>query len=115
VAAASAGSALLAVGNAALAPFLACFVGLFAAYGFILANATALALREQAALAGSAAAFLGLVQYGTGALAAPLAGLVGGGRVVPLGIVVSCFALAGTIGALATVGAERRRPVRETL
>jgi MFS transporter, DHA1 family, multidrug resistance protein len=115
VAAASAGSALLAVGNAALAPFLACFVGLFAAYGFILANATALALREQAALAGSAAAFLGLVQYGTGALAAPLAGLVGGGRVVPLGIVVSCFALAGTIGALATVGAERKRPVRETL
>jgi len=46
-------------------------------------------LRDQAAVAGSAAAFLGLVQYGTGALAAPLAGLVGGGRVVPLGIVVS--------------------------
>ncbi len=108
VAAAVAGSALLAVGNAALAPFVACFVGLFAAYGFVLANATALALREQAALAGSAAAFLGLVQYGTGALAAPLAGLVGGDRVVPLGIVVSCFAVAGTIGALVTVGGQRR-------
>jgi DHA1 family bicyclomycin/chloramphenicol resistance-like MFS transporter len=104
-----AGCTALTAGNAGLVPFVACFVGLFAAYGFILANATALALRDQAALAGSAAALLGLVQYGTGALAAPLAGLVGGGSVVPLGIVVSCFAVAGTVGALVTVGGERAR------
>jgi MFS transporter, DHA1 family, multidrug resistance protein len=114
-AAALAGCAMLAAGNAALGAFVACFVGLFAAYGFVLANATALALREQAALAGSAAALLGLVQYGTGALAAPLAGLVGGGRVVPLGIVVSCFALTGTVGALVTAAGDRRPRVSELL
>jgi DHA1 family bicyclomycin/chloramphenicol resistance-like MFS transporter len=111
---ATVGFALLLVGDTALAPFVACFVGLFAAYGFTLANATALALREQAAVAGSAAAFLGLVQYGTGALAAPLAGLAGGERVAALGIVVSCFALAGTVGALVTARAERRRRVDGT-
>jgi len=109
------GFALLLVGDAALVPFVACFVGLFAAYGFTLANATALALREQGAVAGSAAAFLGLAQYGTGALAAPLAGLVGGERVLPLAIVVSCFALAGVVGAFVTVAAERRRRVRVDL
>jgi DHA1 family bicyclomycin/chloramphenicol resistance-like MFS transporter len=92
------GVGLLVAGDAGLAPFVVCFVGLFAAYGFTLANATALALREQAAVAGSAAAFLGLVQYGTGAVAAPLAGLVGGDRVVPLALVVFCFALAGLVG-----------------
>lgn len=107
-ASAAAGCALLIVGDVGLWAFVACFVTLFAAYGFILANATALALRDQAAVAGSAAAFLGLMQYGTGAISAPLAGLVGGGRVVPLGIVVACFGVAGTVGALLTVSRERR-------
>jgi MFS transporter, DHA1 family, multidrug resistance protein len=107
----AAAAALLAVGSAGVWPFLACFVALFAAYGFIVANATALALREHAAVAGAAAAFVGLVQYGMGALAAPLAGVAGGGRVVPLGVVVAAFVLAGFAGAAV---AARRGPTVET-
>ena len=101
--------ALLVFGDVGVWPFVACFVALFAMYGFIVANATALALREQAAVAGAAAAFVGLVQYGMGALAAPLAGISSSDSVVPLGIVVSSFAVAGFVGAVLTTRSERRQ------
>jgi DHA1 family bicyclomycin/chloramphenicol resistance-like MFS transporter len=109
LAAAAAGIVLVAAGDAALWVFVACFVGLFGTYGFVLPNSTALALREQAAVAGSAAAFLGLVQYGTGALAAPLAGAAGGDGAFALGVVVTGFAAAGCAIGLLTIAWERRR------
>ena len=59
-------------------------------------------------MAGSALALLGLMQYTTGALAAPLAGAVGNGSAVSVGIVVSCFSLGGLAAALMTVDRERR-------
>jgi DHA1 family bicyclomycin/chloramphenicol resistance-like MFS transporter len=107
--AATAGLAMIAFGGRSVWAFVVCFVGVFASYGFVAANATALALREQAAVAGAAAALLGLVQFGTGGVAAPLTGLAGADRVAPLGIVISTLALGGLVSLIVTMRGERRR------
>jgi DHA1 family bicyclomycin/chloramphenicol resistance-like MFS transporter len=49
--------------------------------GLALPNATALALSRHGEAAGTAAALLGAVQFGVGALAAPLVGMLGVGAV----------------------------------
>src|SRR4051812_7236431 len=53
----------------------------FAAAGLALPNAPALALSRHGEAAGTAAALLGAVQFGIGALAAPLVGVLGTGAV----------------------------------
>ena len=69
-----------------------------ASVGFIGPNATALALQEHGAQAGTASALVGLGQFVTGALAAPLTGLVGGPGALPLAVVMAGFALAALVG-----------------
>ncbi|MEU8181979.1 multidrug effflux MFS transporter [Micromonospora sp. NPDC049044] len=59
-----------------------------AAAGLALPNAPALAMSRHSAAAGTAAALLGAVQFGVGALSAPLAGLFGTGS-VPMAIVIA--------------------------
>ena len=44
---------------------------------FVLPNTTALALADHAAVAGTASALLGVIQFMVGALAAPLVGVAG--------------------------------------
>ncbi|MFI5841817.1 multidrug effflux MFS transporter [Catenuloplanes sp. NPDC051500] len=58
-----------------------------AAVGLIMPNAPALALSRHGEAAGTAAALLGAVQFGVGALAAPLVGMLGVGA-VPMAVVV---------------------------
>ena len=52
-----------------------------AAAGLALPNAPALALSRHGEAAGTAAALLGAVQFGVGAVAAPLVGVLGNGSV----------------------------------
>ncbi len=70
-------------------------------------NATALALDDHGARAGTASALLGRLQFVAGAAAAPLNGLFGGGGALPLAVVVAAFAVAAAAGSLLT----RPRPV----
>ncbi|MET7666554.1 multidrug effflux MFS transporter [Micromonospora luteifusca] len=59
-----------------------------AATGLALPNAPALAMSRHSEAAGTAAALLGAVQFGIGALSAPLAGLFGTGS-VPMAVVIA--------------------------
>ncbi len=57
--------------------------------GFIFPNSTALALTNYPHAAGSASALLGLAQFATGALAAPLVGIAGEGTAVPMALIIA--------------------------
>jgi MFS transporter, DHA1 family, multidrug resistance protein len=103
------GLVLLTLGGHALWAFGLCFGLVFATWGLIAANATTLALGRYAAVAGTAAALVGCVQYATGALVAPLGGAAGGSPAA-LGVLVT---VVGTSGCLATAWATRRAPRME--
>lgn len=96
------GVALLGVGGHALWAFGLCFGLVFSTWGLTAANATALALRGHAGVAGTAAALAGFVQYAMGAAVAPVAGLLGNGSPVSLGVVVSSVGAVGLASAWST-------------
>ena len=66
-------------------------VGLFVVVcgqGFTLPNGVSAAMADQPAALGSASALLGLGQFGTGAVIAPLVGVAGAHNAIPMGIVM---------------------------
>jgi MFS transporter, DHA1 family, multidrug resistance protein len=63
--------------------------------GIVLPNSAALALADHPRTAGSASALLGVTQFATGALAAPLAGVGGSHTALPMAIVMATLPLAG--------------------
>jgi DHA1 family bicyclomycin/chloramphenicol resistance-like MFS transporter len=71
--------AFAATGIGGLVSILVTLWTVLAAAGLALPNAPALALSRHGEAAGTAAALLGAVQFGVGALAAPLVGLLGTG------------------------------------
>ncbi|WFF04236.1 multidrug effflux MFS transporter [Micromonospora sp. WMMD964] len=77
-----------ATGFGGLGTLLAALWLVLAAAGLALPNAPALAMSRHSETAGTAAALLGAVQFGIGALSAPLAGLFGTGS-VPMAIVIA--------------------------
>ena len=78
--------------------------GFIASLGIILPNATALALEEQGARAGSASAWQGALQFGTGALASAAVSALHDGTVVPMAAVMTTVA----VGAVVTLTIARR-------
>ena len=84
---------VVALTDAPLPLLLAGLFAMLASLGFIAPNATALALQEHGAQAGTASALIGLGQFVTGAVAAPLTGIVGGAGAMPLAVVVAGFAV----------------------
>jgi DHA1 family bicyclomycin/chloramphenicol resistance-like MFS transporter len=80
-----------------------------ASAGLALPNAPALALSRHGEAAGTAAALLGAVQFGIGALAAPLVGLLGVGAVAMALVVASGLVAASAV--LVLVVRPRRLPV----
>lgn len=60
--------------------------------GFIFPNSTALALTSYPHAAGSASALLGLAQFATGAIAAPLVGIAGKETALPMAIIIAVSA-----------------------
>jgi DHA1 family bicyclomycin/chloramphenicol resistance-like MFS transporter len=82
-----------------------------AAAGLALPNTPALALNRHGEAAGTAAALLGSVQFGVGALVAPLVGLFGRSSAVPMGAaMLAVTLLAGVLMALV-----RRDPTVRTM
>ena len=79
--------------------------------GLALPNTPALALTRHGEAAGTAAAMLGFVQFGVGAVVAPLVGLLGSDSAVPMGAVM----LAVTLLALALMFGVVRRDETVTL
>ncbi|WP_430500023.1 multidrug effflux MFS transporter [Micromonospora trifolii] len=77
-----------ATGIGGLGTLLASLWLVLAAAGLALPNAPALAMSRHSEAAGTAAALLGAVQFGIGAVSAPLAGLFGTGS-VPMAIVIA--------------------------
>jgi hypothetical protein len=106
------GCSVLVVGGRALWAFALCFALVFATWGLIAANATALALRSDAAVVGTAAALAGCIQYGMGAAVAPLAGLAGGGSTAALGTVVAALGVLGCLVAWRTARLEQQHGLR---
>lgn len=70
--------------------------------GFVMPNATALALADHADVAGSASALLGVNQFLVGAVAAPLVGIAGVDTAVPMALVMVLLSLGAAL-ALATL------------
>ncbi|SDF87267.1 MFS transporter, DHA1 family, bicyclomycin/chloramphenicol resistance protein [Pseudonocardia oroxyli] len=70
-------AALAATGVGGLVGVVAPLWAVLAAVGFMLPNAPALALSRHGERAGTAAALLGAVQFGVGALTSPVVGLLG--------------------------------------
>jgi len=71
---------------------ICCFL-LMCSLGILMPNSTGLALENQAAAAGTAAALMGCVQLVTGAIVAPFVGLGGSETAIPMGIVTLICAL----------------------
>ncbi len=100
---------VVSVGGLSVWAVLAPMFVIVSSLAFVLPNATALALADHPAVAGTASALLGLIQFLVGAIAAPLVGVAGPGTAVPMGVVMVVLAL----GALtAQRAAARRQPWR---
>ncbi|MCO1598721.1 multidrug effflux MFS transporter [Micromonospora sp. RHAY321] len=91
-----------ATGFGGLGTLLASLWLVLAAAGLALPNAPALAMTRHSEASGTAAALLGAVQFGVGALSAPLAGLFGTGS-VPMAIVIAGGMAAATLVMLLVV------------
>jgi DHA1 family bicyclomycin/chloramphenicol resistance-like MFS transporter len=80
---------------------------LIASIGFIMPNATVLALSGAPRTAGSASALLGLLQFGLGAGVAPLVGIAGSGTALPMALLIAVLELAA-LAALVGLGGGLR-------
>jgi MFS transporter, DHA1 family, multidrug resistance protein len=99
---------IVTLAHAGLIPLLASLFVILSFNGLVFPNATAESLADQEGALGSASALLGVGQFGTGAVIAPLVGLGGTHDAVPMA------ALIGTcgIGAL-VVNLAFSRPARD--
>jgi len=106
------GLALLAViliGDLGLAAVVPPLFFLVSSIGFVVPNATALALSRHAEAAGSGSALLGVIQSGIASFGAPLVGIAGIASALPMGTVIA-VAGAGAILALALTSIRPDRP-----
>jgi DHA1 family bicyclomycin/chloramphenicol resistance-like MFS transporter len=74
--------------DAGLAPLLASLFVILSFNGMVFPNATAVSLSEQEGALGSASALLGVGQFGTGAVIAPLVGLGGTQSALPMAVLI---------------------------
>ncbi|QTE29557.1 multidrug effflux MFS transporter [Pengzhenrongella sicca] len=79
---------IVALAGGGLVPVTALVIGVLATAGFVMPSAPAIALAANPHRAGSAAALLGALQFGIGALVAPLTGLLGGDPVLAMSAVM---------------------------
>lgn len=96
-----------ATGFGGLAGVLIPLMVVLAAAGLAMPNTPALALNRHGEAAGTASALLGCLQFGVGALVAPVVGLLGSTSAVPMGVVM--LAVTGLAAAL-VFGVVRRDP-----
>jgi DHA1 family bicyclomycin/chloramphenicol resistance-like MFS transporter len=106
VAVGSAAVLVFTIAHAGLAPLLISLFVILSFNGMVFPNATAVSLAEQEGALGSASALLGVGQFGTGALVAPLVGLGGTHDALAMAVLIGACG----IGALA-VDLAFSRPV----
>lgn len=109
IAAGAVGTLIVTVVHAGLVPLLICLFGILCSCGIVFPNATATALAEQEGRLGSASALLGMGQFGTGGLLAPLVGIAGTHDALPMAVMIG---VCGG-GALAVNLLFSPRPVRD--
>jgi DHA1 family bicyclomycin/chloramphenicol resistance-like MFS transporter len=99
IAGAAAGVAVLVLvlAGAGILPVAACFFVLFASFGVVAPNSTALALEGFPHVAGTASALLGAIQFAIGASVAPLVGVAGTGTAVPVAVLIALFTAAAAV------------------
>jgi DHA1 family bicyclomycin/chloramphenicol resistance-like MFS transporter len=97
-------STIVLIGGIGLAGILPCLFAVVASLGFVMPNATALALADHPHVAGSASALIGVLQFLVGAAVAPLAGVAGSESAVPMAVTIAVLGVGG-VGAL---GISRR-------
>ena len=101
-----AGVALLIITSQAIGGLWAIVVALFfyvGMMGLVGANAVARALERFPAIAGSVSALLGATQFGFGALAGAVVGLLHDGTAAPMGLVIGACGLAALAARLLLV------------
>ncbi|WP_367138567.1 multidrug effflux MFS transporter [Saccharothrix sp. HUAS TT1] len=100
VAASAAGGLVVLAAVLADLGLVALLIGLFvvvASVGLIMPNSMALALNDHGAVAGSAAALIGLVQHLLGAVAAPFAGVAGAVNALPMAVTITVLGVAALL------------------
>jgi MFS transporter, DHA1 family, multidrug resistance protein len=85
---------IITLAHAGLAPLLISLFVIISFEGMVFPNATAVSLADQEGALGSASALLGVGQFGTGALIAPLVGLAGTHDAVPMGVLIAACGVA---------------------
>ena len=83
--------------HAGLAPLLVSLFVIVSRNGLVFPNATAVSLEHQEGVLGSASALLGMGQFGTGALIAPLVGVAGSHNAVPMGALIGVCGVAALV------------------
>lgn len=101
---------IVSLPKAGLAAVMAPLMLQMASWSFVQANALALALTDHPAVAGTAAALLGVSQYAFGAFTAPLVGIGGSDTALPMAVVIAGCAVGA---ALAFEGLVSRSPARQ--
>jgi MFS transporter, DHA1 family, multidrug resistance protein len=95
---------IVATGVAGLAGVLPCLFLVMCANGLSAPNAMALAMNDFPDAAGSASALMGVLQFGVGALVAPLVGLGGNADAIPMAVIM---ALSGVLAIIVRVALLR--------
>jgi len=90
---------------------LVCLFVLVSSTGMVLPNTTALALNDFPHAAGTASATLGAMQFGSGAIAAPLVGIGGTHDAMPMAVVICGFSLAAVFLRLVSRTRDRAQAV----
>src|SRR6266487_2534179 len=107
---ATGGVALLAVvitGGIGLVGILPSLFLVVSSLGFVLPNATALALSGHPRSAGSASALLGVLQFAIGAAAAPLVGAFGARTALPMSVVIATLGCSALLAFMLLVRGRR--------
>lgn len=97
VGAGSAATLIVTVTHAGLLPLLISLFVILSSCGIVFPNATATALTEQEGRLGSASALLGMGQFGTGALLAPLVGIAGSHDALPMAVIIAICGIAALV------------------
>jgi DHA1 family bicyclomycin/chloramphenicol resistance-like MFS transporter len=110
IATATGGAALVSVvtiGGIGLVGILPSLFVVVSSLGFVMPNATALALSDHPRIAGSASALLGVLQYAVGAAVAPLVGAFGTATALPMAVVIGTLGCSALVVFVLLVGGNR--------
>ena len=88
---------VVSVGGLGVGAVLAPMFVIVTSLSFVLPNSTALALADHAAVAGTASALLGVIQFLVGAVSAPVVGAAGTTSAVPMAAVMTVLAFCALV------------------